>query len=398
MELRSLPSGPPSRGEHIFWQEVFSKLSYASHSPENQNLNPNSIDLKKLEGYLRGASSFSLEQKTGLPRRKLLFILRNIKKADLNQDGLICEMEWETFVQNGKGAFFGGGGMANVARVFMYAPTFSCKPPTMFLLIISLIQIACFTLSVAIPETIGSSLEYGDRNWPVDSFLIYNPYRRYEAWRFVSYMFLHADYGHIGFNLLVQFLVGIPLEMSQLGWTGSLRVAFLYFCGVAFGSLGSSVTSPDTYLLGASAGVYALIAAHMATLILNWHEDGIIYAKRLRKSRNTDEPTPNDLNPVIRGLRLVFLIVFVVVDVGQIVYKVYFLGRPGNTSYTGHAYGALTGLITGIFILENRKVEDWERWIEWSALILFALGLCALILVHIVNPGFFPEQDYSGLA
>ena len=27
---------------------------------------------------------------------------------------------------------------------------------------------------------------------PVESRLIYNPYRRYEAWRYVTYMFVHA--------------------------------------------------------------------------------------------------------------------------------------------------------------------------------------------------------------
>ncbi len=59
------------------------------------------------------------------------------------------------------------------------------------------------------------------------------------------------------------FLTGIPLEMSQPGWLGSLRVAGLYFAGVIFGSLAASVVQPTNYLVGASAGVYALIAAHL---------------------------------------------------------------------------------------------------------------------------------------
>lgn len=383
--------------EHEYWQRVFSKLSALDKSSESRNSSDQGIHLAKLKEWILAQKSFELEKQTGLPRRRLLFILSNIKKADLNQDGWICEYEWETFIQSGQRDLLGGGAAANVARVLMYAPTFSCNPPTMFLLLISLIQIVCFALSITKPETIGSSYQYGDRMWPVDSFLIYDPNRRYEAWRFVSYMFLHADYGHIGSNLFFQLFVGIPLEMSQLGWRGSLRVAFLYFFGVIFGSLGSSVSQPNTYLLGASAGVYALIAAHLATLILNWHEDGIIYKERAKYGQQGDSPSPHGLNPIIRAFRLIFLIVFIVFDVGQVVYKVYFLELPGQTSYSGHAFGALAGLVTGIFILENRKVEEWERRTEILAFIAFAAVLCALILVHICVPDYFPPQEFSSL-
>ena len=56
---------------------------------------------------------------------------------------------------------------------------------------------------------------------------------------------------------------GIPLEMSQLGLIGSLRVAALYMAGVTFACLGASVMQAEKYLIGASGGVYALIAAHL---------------------------------------------------------------------------------------------------------------------------------------
>ena len=48
-----------------------------------------------------------------------------------------------------------------------------------------------------------------------------------------------------------------------MGWTGMIRVAGLYFAGVGMGCLGASVAEPTKYLLGASAGVYALIFAHL---------------------------------------------------------------------------------------------------------------------------------------
>jgi rhomboid-related protein 1/2/3 len=45
-------------------------------------------------------------------------------------------------------------------------------------------------------------------------------------------------------------------------------VLIIYFAGVLAGSLATSVVEPNTYLAGASGGVYALIFAHMSTVIL----------------------------------------------------------------------------------------------------------------------------------
>ena len=90
--------------------------------------------------------------------------------------------------------------------------------------------------------------------------------------------------------------VGLPLELSQQGWIGSLRIAGLYMAGVIVGSLGASVVEAEKYLVGASGGVYALIFAHLATLILNWKEDGIIYQAKIG-SQNDDGLFPMELNP-----------------------------------------------------------------------------------------------------
>ena len=113
------------------------------------------------------------------------------------------------------------------------------------------------------------------------------------------------------------------MELSQPGWIGSLRVAALYFAGAILGSLGGTVADPTKYLVGASGAVYALIFAHLATLILNWKEDGIIYEERLKENKTDEERfLPMELNPWIRGIRLAFIILFTCVDVGTIIYKV----------------------------------------------------------------------------
>jgi len=69
---------------------------------------------------------------------------------------------------------------------------------------------------------------------------------------------------HLTVNLIVQLLLGVPLEMVHRGW----RVVLIYLSGVLAGSLATSVTDPSVYLAGASGGVYALITAHVATIII----------------------------------------------------------------------------------------------------------------------------------
>jgi rhomboid-related protein 1/2/3 len=69
------------------------------------------------------------------------------------------------------------------------------------------------------------------------------------------------------FNLLVQLVVGLPLEMVH----GSMRIGTIYVAGVLAGSLGTSVFDSHVYLVGASGGVYALLAAHLANVLINYH-------------------------------------------------------------------------------------------------------------------------------
>lgn len=69
---------------------------------------------------------------------------------------------------------------------------------------------------------------------------------------------------HLVVNLAVQILLGVPLEMVHRGW----RVLIIYFAGVLAGSLATSIVDPSVMLAGASGGVYALITAHIASVII----------------------------------------------------------------------------------------------------------------------------------
>ena len=52
-----------------------------------------------------------------------------------------------------------------------------------------------------------------------------------------------------------------------LGWW---RVMLVYVFGVLSGSLWCNVYNPRVFLSGASGGVYALITAHLGTVIMNF--------------------------------------------------------------------------------------------------------------------------------
>jgi hypothetical protein len=55
----------------------------------------------------------------------------------------------------------------------------------------------------------------------------------------------------------------------------------------------------------------------LACLILNWKEDGIVYESRMDKykSKATEIPPSLSLNKYIRGLRLLFVLLFILWDV-----------------------------------------------------------------------------------
>lgn len=114
--------------------------------------------------------------------------------------------------------------------------------------------------------TVRPQTELNSTSISSESLLIYRPDRRLQIWRFLTYMVLHANWFHLAFNVIVQLLYGLPLEMVH----GSARIATIYLAGVLAGSLGTSVIDSEVYLVGASGGVYALLAAQLANVMINF--------------------------------------------------------------------------------------------------------------------------------
>ncbi|ROT62859.1 putative protein rhomboid-like [Penaeus vannamei] len=201
---------------------------------------------------------------------------------------------------------------------------------------------------------------------PIDSPFIYRPDKRHHVWRFFFYAFLHAGWVHLAFNLLVQLLVGLPLEMVH----GSARIGTVYLAGVLAGSLGTSVFDADVYLVGASGGVYALLAAHLANVLINYN------------------------NMQFGILRLIGVFFVASADVGFAIYDRYAhetVGLP--VSYVAHLTGALAGLTLGLVVLKNFEQRLHEQLLWWVALGVYAACTMFAILFN-----FFHPYPYIGVA
>jgi len=243
---------------------------------------------------------------------------------------------------------------------FIQTGTYSCKPPKLFIITITLIQMMVYLIFLWKKSSFCDKTNVTNR-------LVFNPKKTGEVWRFFTYMFLHANMVHLGWNFSMQLIFGLPLEMSQKGWIGSAKVALVFVSGVILGSMGSGV-SEKTLIEGSSAGTYALISAHMGSLILNWKEDG--------------EP---QMMKKIRNMKALFVLLFFIGDLLLTIYNTTLRSQDKPISRAGHAFGALAGLLLGLYILDNRKPENWEsKWLKPVTMALFNITWIILLIWHIV--------------
>ncbi|XP_014397092.1 PREDICTED: rhomboid-related protein 2 isoform X3 [Myotis brandtii] len=137
-----------------------------------------------------------------------------------------------------------------------YLERANCLPPPVFIISISLAELAVFIYyAVWKPQKQWITLDTGI----LESPFIYNPKKREEAWRFISYMLVHAGVQHILGNLIMQLALGIPLEMVHKG----LRVGLVYLAGVIAVALDMGFALYRRFFVPAN-GSPVSFAAHIA--------------------------------------------------------------------------------------------------------------------------------------
>jgi membrane associated rhomboid family serine protease len=92
----------------------------------------------------------------------------------------------------------------------------------------------------------------------VVDFGLYGPFVAEGEWyRLVTCGFLHAGLLHIGFNMVLLFLLGRLLEPAL----GTVRFLLLYFASLLAGSFGALVLDPNALTVGASGAIFGLASA-----------------------------------------------------------------------------------------------------------------------------------------
>ena len=165
----------------------------------------------------------------------------------------------------------------------VYETSIKLWPPPLMMLSFSVIQFVIhivrylfdylidFNFNYCTQILICSSIDENKDIMPekfASNYLTYKSCQRSEIWRFLSYMLVHRSYTHLISNLALQIVLGVVLEAAHGWW----RVLIVYLSGVLAGSLGHSFVTPCGTLKGVSAGCFCLLFAHIANIIINWHD------------------------------------------------------------------------------------------------------------------------------
>jgi len=272
-------------------------------------------------------------------------IVKNtLNEIDKNKDGYICYEEFKMFVAKVRRSQIMSTQKSRHERVMDYfhiighGRVISKWPPPFFIISVTIVQIILFLL-----------FTYTNLVDELFEILEFNPSKRVEVWRYLSYCLVHQNWEHIIINTVLQLLVGLLLEVIHK-WK---RVAPIYILGVLTASVGYYIV--DHYsLIGASGGIYCLIAACIPDIIVNWKESRAIFVQRYRLGRVAHACD----GKLLRVLRLFAVVAFAVFDIG---YNLVHSSENDGVSVWAHGFGCLAGVMFGLVLLKDSKEEEWEK-------------------------------------
>ncbi|XP_058848276.1 rhomboid-related protein 3-like isoform X1 [Acipenser ruthenus] len=226
-----------------------------------------------------------------------------------------------------------------------YYDSYTGCPPPWFIIVVTIVEVAVFVyygllldrwvLQVSHPLYLRNPL-------------VYHPQLRAQAWRYLSYIFMHAGIEHLTLNVLLQLLVGVPLEMVH----GALRIGFLYISGVLAGSLAVSVADMTAPVVGSSGGVYALVSAHLANIVMNW----------------------SGMKCQFKLLRMGAALLCMSAEFGRAVWlRFYPSVYPPcpNPSFVAHLGGVAVGVTLGVVVLRNYEQRLQEQSLWWIFILVY---------------------------
>ncbi|XP_030866852.2 rhomboid-related protein 3 isoform X2 [Gorilla gorilla gorilla] len=106
-----------------------------------------------------------------------------------------------------------------------YYDSYTCCPPPWFMITVTLLEVAFFLYNGV---SLGQFVLQVTHPRYLKNSLVYHPQLRAQVWRYLTYIFMHAGIEHLGLNVVLQLLVGVPLEMVH----GATRIGLVYVAGV----------------------------------------------------------------------------------------------------------------------------------------------------------------------
>uniref|UniRef100_H3B9Q0 Rhomboid-related protein 3 n=1 Tax=Latimeria chalumnae TaxID=7897 RepID=H3B9Q0_LATCH len=329
-------------------------------------------------GYVSTEKFRSLLQSHGseLDPHKLEVLLA---LADSNSDGKICYQDFVNLMSNKRSnsfrqaimqgnqhlcnkALFEESGLSLSQRFIRhvahetlpreidrkwYYDSYTCCPPPWFMITVTIIEVAMFVYYGLILDRWVLQVTHPSF---LKNPLVYHPQLRAQVWRYLSYIFMHAGIEHLGLNVALQLLVGVPLEMVH----GALRIGFLYITGVLAGSLAVSIADMTAPVVGSSGGVYALISAHLANIVMNW----------------------SGMKCQFKLFRMAIALICMSFEFGRAVWlRLYPSAYPPcpYPSFVAHLGGVVVGVTLGVVILRNYEQRLQGQSTLWIFLIMYVV-------------------------
>ncbi len=168
----------------------------------------------------------------------------------------------------------------------------------------------------------------------------------------------------------------------------------VYLAGGIAGSLWTSVLKPDKFLSGASGGVYALITAHLGTVIMNFRS--VCFFSFIFQRKYLQYWISHTREMTCPLCRILLVAIVAVSDIGVYIYNVYI--APSDVTgagvlpvgYTAHISGATAGLLVGIMGLKNLRWERHEKYIWAVSAFIFFVLISTAIIWSVAFPEHFP--------
>jgi membrane associated rhomboid family serine protease len=161
-----------------------------------------------------------------------------------------------------------------------------------------------------------------------------------------TYSFFHYNSLHIATNLVTLAIYGGICEYEQ----GPIRTFVINTYAIFLGAVGSVLearaTHEDSLILGASGGIYGLLASISGYLAINWKE-----CEKFKK--------------------FMYIIILASECISDIVINTVYL--QGNVAYGNHLGGFIGGALMSIAVSRNDVVLKWETTLRIFCAVLVSL-------------------------